>query len=80
MANMNSENEARVSDFPARIGRPATNALAHVGLSRLDQLTAYTEAELLKMHGVGPKAVSILRDELAAKGLSFAAVSQTKSP
>lgn len=66
------------SDFPARMGRPATNALAHVGIFRLEQLTAYTEAEILKLHGVGPKAVRVLRAELAAKGLSFAEVKKNR--
>nr|WP_260408155.1 DNA-binding protein [Planomonospora venezuelensis] len=41
------------------------------GYTRLEQLTGVTEAELLALHGVGPKAVRILRDTLAERGLSF---------
>jgi DNA-directed RNA polymerase alpha subunit len=59
------------SDFPKAIGAPATGALLHEGYSRLEQLAQLTEAELLKIHGVGPKAVRILRETLATKGLSF---------
>jgi len=35
-------------------------------------LTQVRAAELLKLHGVGPKAIRILRETLAAKGLAFA--------
>ncbi len=59
-------------DLPAGIGRPATNALTAAGYTRLDQLTTATEADILKLHGVGPKAVGMLRDALAACGMAFA--------
>jgi DNA-directed RNA polymerase alpha subunit len=60
------------TDFPQSIGNPARNALEHAGYTKLRQLTKVTEADLLKLHGVGPKAVGILRDTLTAKGMSFA--------
>lgn len=59
-------------NFPREIGRPATQALEAAGYSRLEQLTEVTEKELLKLHGMGPKAVRILRETLEAKGMSFA--------
>ena len=59
-------------NFPREIGRPATQALEAAGYSRLEQLTEVTEKELLKLHGMGPKAIRILRETLEAKGLSFA--------
>lgn len=59
------------SDLPVGIGRPATNALTLVGLTRLEHLTEVTEAEVLKLHGVGPKAIRILRLELDQRGLAF---------
>jgi hypothetical protein len=31
-----------------------------------------TEAELLQLHGVGPKTIRTLRPALAARGLAFA--------
>ncbi len=55
------------SDLP-RIGKPATRALAQQGIVRLDQLSAMSEAQLLALHGVGPKAISILRAALGAEG------------
>ncbi len=57
--------------LPAGIGRPATQALTSAGYTRLAQLTEVTERELLKLHGVGPKAVRILRERLGERGLAF---------
>ena len=56
--------------FP-KIGAPATRALAAAGYTRLEQLTKVTEAELGQLHGMGPKALGILRETLKAKGWSF---------
>jgi DNA-directed RNA polymerase alpha subunit len=58
--------------LPQNIGNPARSALAEVGITRLGQLTEVSEQELLKLHGVGPKAVRLLREALASRGLSFA--------
>lgn len=57
-------------DLP-RIGKPATRALLAAGVETLAQVSRLSEAQLRDMHGVGPKAVDILRDALAARGLSF---------
>jgi hypothetical protein len=50
--------------LPANIGRPATNALEAAGILCLEDLTKISEKELRDMHGVGPKAISILKDSL----------------
>ncbi|MBO0839718.1 MAG: DNA-binding protein [Sciscionella sp.] len=60
-----------MTDLP-KISAPASRALASIGVTRLDQLTEVTEAELLRLHGMGPKAIKLLRDALAAHGLNFA--------
>jgi hypothetical protein len=60
------------NDLPAGIGQPATRALAAAGYTNLDQLSSVTEAELLNLHGMGPKALGLIRSALQAKGLSFA--------
>lgn len=44
------------------IGRPARDALAEIGITRASQLAAYTEKQLLALHGVGPKAIRLLRE------------------
>ena len=59
-----------MSEFP-KIGAPATRALAAAGYTTMKQLTKVTEAELGQLHGMGPKALGILRETLKAKGWSF---------
>lgn len=66
--------------LPSGIGKPATRALGGAGYTRLTQLTQVTEADLLQLHGVGPKAVRILREALAAVGQSFMQSSKTREP
>jgi hypothetical protein len=58
------------TDFP-KIGQPALRALNNAGYDHLEQLTALTELELSKLHGMGPKALGLLREALAAKNLKF---------
>ena len=60
------------TEYPQRLGRTARRELAIHGYTRYDQLTGVTAAELLKIHGVGPKAIRILSEELAAQGLALA--------
>lgn len=57
---------------PSSLARPARQALAAAGYVTLEQLTQVTEADLARMHSIGPKAISQLRDAFAAAGLSFA--------
>jgi hypothetical protein len=57
-------------DLP-RIGVPATRALEAVGITRLSQLQEHRAVDLLELHGVGPRAIRILREALAGQGLSF---------
>jgi len=59
-------------DTLPKIGKPATGALAHIGITRLSQVARMTRAELLELHGVGPKAVGILEQALTEQGKSFA--------
>ena len=58
------------SDLP-KTSEPAARAFELAGITRLAQLTKLTEADLLKLHGVGPKAIRILREALAERGLTF---------
>lgn len=57
-------------DLP-KVGSPAQRALAAIGVTRLIQVTRLSEAQLLQLHGVGPKAIKILRIALEEKGLTF---------
>lgn len=57
-------------DLP-RIGAPATRALASIGVRRLSQLVDHSEAELLALHGFGPRALRMLNQALDTAGLSL---------
>lgn len=59
-------------DLPASIGRPALGALRAAGIDRLSEVARHREDQLLALHGVGPKAVRLLRAELAERGLRLA--------
>ena len=59
------------TDLP-RLSAPALRALASVGVTRLEQLTTFTEADIKKLHGMGPNGIKQLREALEQRGLSFA--------
>jgi 3-methyladenine DNA glycosylase AlkD len=63
------------SELP-KMSKPANRELHNAGFYRLEQFTDVTEADILKIHGVGPKAVRILNEALNEKGLSFASSSK----
>jgi len=62
----------RASGFPPRLAAPAQRALAGAGYTRLEDLAHVSEADLKKLHGMGPKAIGQLRQALADAGLHFA--------
>lgn len=64
--------EEQKSDLPSRLGKPTKRALAGAGYSRLEQFTKVSEREVMKLYGMGPKAMSQIRRALAARGQSFA--------
>jgi hypothetical protein len=59
------------SDLPSDIGAPARRALLAAGLARIELIADVSEADLRRLHGVGPKAIERLRGALAAQGRSF---------
>jgi DNA-directed RNA polymerase alpha subunit len=61
-----------MTDWPKGVGAPATRALAAAGLTDLTDLAGVTERDLAGLHGMGPKAVSILKAALADRGLALA--------
>lgn len=58
------------SELP-KLSAPANRALEAADYYRLEQFTEVTEEDLLKLHGVGPKAIRILNEHLKERGLSF---------
>jgi hypothetical protein len=60
-----------VPDELPRIGAPATRALAGIGITRLSQLTDHRAVDLLKLHGMGPRAIAILRQAAGVRWASL---------
>jgi hypothetical protein len=57
--------------LPAGLSQPALRALAAAGIKRLDHCTRVTEDSLSKLHGMGPKAMAIVKAALKKSGKSF---------
>jgi hypothetical protein len=60
-----------VGDLPDAIGKTAARELSRNGITSLLEVAGHSREELLAIHGVGPKAIAILSDALAAKGLDY---------
>jgi hypothetical protein len=58
------------SDLP-KLSAPARRALIGAGYTRLEHLTKAKESDILKLHGMGPNALRVLRNALNERGLSF---------
>lgn len=66
------ENESKPdSGFLALLSAPARRALENEGIVTLDQLSGFTEREILKLHGVGKASLPTLRKLLAEASMSF---------
>ncbi|KMJ59098.1 hypothetical protein AB685_08520 [Bacillus sp. LL01] len=59
------------SGFLAALSAPARRALEHHQITTLEQLSGYSEKELLKFHGMGPASLPKLRAVLEEAGFSF---------
>ncbi len=59
-------------DLPAGLGKPAGRALQNAGIHRLEELSKFSEVEIKRLHGIGPKALVNLKSTMARRGFSFA--------
>lgn len=50
-----------------KISAPAHRALANENITTIEELSQFTENQLLQLHGFGPKALTILKE----KGIQF---------
>ena len=58
--------------FPPGMSEPSLRALLDAGYDSLEAVAAATPKQLLDLHGMGPKGIRLLREALAARGMSFA--------
>jgi hypothetical protein len=61
-----------MNELPPGLSAPARRALDGVGCQALEQVARLSETEISQLHGIGPRAIDLLRNALQAKGLSFA--------
>jgi uncharacterized protein YdhG (YjbR/CyaY superfamily) len=54
------------------LAAPAKRALENKGIKSLKQLSKFSEADILHLHGIGPGSIPKLRGALEKEGLSFA--------
>ena len=57
--------------FLALLGAPARRALEREGVNTEEDLSKFTRAYILKLHGLGPSTIPKLEKALADKGLYF---------
>ena len=57
--------------FLSALSAPARRALEANGVTRLQQLTKFSEQEILNFHGIGPSSIPKLRKALQGAGLDF---------
>ena len=66
------EEERKPEDsFLALLGAPARRALENEGITSLEKLSAYSEKEILSLHGMGISSSPKLNDALDKAGLTF---------
>lgn len=57
--------------FLRDLASPARNALLEEGIDTVDKLSAYTEQEILALHGIGPASLPVLKRHLGQAGKAF---------
>lgn len=66
------EQERKPKDgFLSLLSAPARRALERENINTLEQLSGFTEKEILSLHGLGPSTIPRLKAALATKGLSL---------
>jgi len=61
-----------IADLPEGLPKPAIRALTRAGYTRLEQFTQLRESDLYRLHGMGAKAIGMIRVALAARGQGLA--------
>lgn len=66
------EKELKPNDnFLSLVSAPARRALERDGISTIEQLSKFSEKEILALHGLGKSTLPILRKVLINAGLEF---------
>ena len=57
--------------FLSLLSAPARRALEQKGISTPEGLAAFTQQEILSLHGIGPASIPLLKATLESHGLDF---------
>ena len=60
-----------VKTFPFYLAKPAREALAKEGITKLYDLSRFTKAEIKSLHGIGPDAMAKIKNDLFEEQISF---------
>jgi uncharacterized protein YdhG (YjbR/CyaY superfamily) len=71
LATADSKKDKTKNDLFSALSAPAKRALENNGIKSVKQLVKFSEAEILKLHGMGPSSMPKLRTALIAAGLSL---------
>jgi hypothetical protein len=62
---------SRLDGVFGKLSKPAKRALMNEGIYTPEDLAKLTLKEIKTLHGIGPSALPVLIEALAAKGLAF---------
>ncbi|MEO8711535.1 MAG: hypothetical protein ABI405_05395 [Parafilimonas sp.] len=69
--NLQRQKQKADDNFLPLLAAPAKRALENAGINTLQKLSGYSEAEILKLHGIGYSSIPKLRAALEKERLSF---------
>lgn len=61
------------SGFLSELSAPARRALVNEGITTPGKLAKYSLEEILRLHGMGPRSIPILKKALRSEGMAFRA-------
>jgi hypothetical protein len=71
MSKPNESTHPNRDAFPTGVSGPALRALDRAGIRTVAEIGQWSEAELAALHGMGPQALTVHRNALAASGGKF---------
>ena len=71
MAESTDRTHPNRTAFPAGLSGPALRALATAGIRSMHDLESWSERDVAKLHGMGPKGIRMLREGLTGSGRAF---------
>lgn len=54
-----------------KLAKPAQRAIQNLGVTTIEDLTKYSEKEILELHGIGKNAMNSIKLTLNESGLTF---------